>query len=101
LDGEEDQTEEFVQQISRRTRRSRNNALLDRQIDECLDESCEGGGGSSAAIGELVGNAGLAEISGEVQVRPVERVCILCRERLCWLNGCSGVIAPRVWVRIR
>ena len=38
-------------------------------FDDCLDESCAGGTGSSAAIAELVGNAGLAEMSGEVQVR--------------------------------
>ena len=39
-------------------------------LDECLDESCAAGGGSSAAIVELGGNAECAEISGEVQVRP-------------------------------
>jgi NifU-like protein involved in Fe-S cluster formation len=45
------------------------NKSLIRGLDECLDEGCAGGGGSSAAVAELVGNAECAEISGEVQVR--------------------------------
>ena len=68
-------------------RRSRNNALLDWQIDECLDGSCAGGGGSSVAIAELVGNAGRIEISGEVAR---------------WSGSASSVVGGCVgWVRIR
>jgi hypothetical protein len=41
------------------------NKSLIRGLDECLDEGCAGGGGSSAAIAELVGNVECAEISAE------------------------------------
>ena len=39
-------------------------------LHEDLDESCAVGSGISAAIADLVGNVGLAQVSGEVEVAP-------------------------------